>query len=268
MVIVWSSMEKPLPQPHPWMLSWEAKLFIHWCTNMAQQCSHKPSNVLNWHGWTWCWRFQGSQQQCFWDDKEQLGHQHGLHWTTSQERETRSCVSKLVFDAWEETVTVFNDKGPHCCGERWFGEFQDCARCSQCCGKGERENKICDTCQERSVLREYWGSCTQYDNIMLVGDGLRNTIITSARSVQDGYTTYSSATAGKWYSSFSFLLLLLTLIIHGSKIAMIAIVVAVSAMHVAVVVTWNHYMITLNMKNNFISILIVYISFKDNITFH
>ncbi|KAG5021145.1 hypothetical protein JHK87_017000 [Glycine soja] len=31
---------------------------------------------------------------------------------------------------------------------------------------------------------------------MLVGDGLRNTIITSARSVQDGYTTYSSATAG------------------------------------------------------------------------
>ncbi|KAI4323846.1 hypothetical protein L6164_023421 [Bauhinia variegata] len=34
------------------------------------------------------------------------------------------------------------------------------------------------------------------DNIMLIGDGMRNTIITGARSVQDGFTTYSSATAG------------------------------------------------------------------------
>ncbi|KAF1886609.1 hypothetical protein Lal_00045842 [Lupinus albus] len=34
------------------------------------------------------------------------------------------------------------------------------------------------------------------DNIMLVGDGMANTIITSSRSVQDGFTTYSSATAG------------------------------------------------------------------------
>ncbi|KAG5234453.1 pectinesterase/pectinesterase inhibitor [Salix suchowensis] len=34
------------------------------------------------------------------------------------------------------------------------------------------------------------------NNIWLVGDGLRNTIITSSRSVGAGYTTYSSATAG------------------------------------------------------------------------
>ncbi|KAK7259800.1 hypothetical protein RIF29_25415 [Crotalaria pallida] len=34
------------------------------------------------------------------------------------------------------------------------------------------------------------------DNIMLIGDGMANTIITSHRSVQDGFTTYSSATAG------------------------------------------------------------------------
>ncbi|KAK7251951.1 hypothetical protein RIF29_35580 [Crotalaria pallida] len=34
------------------------------------------------------------------------------------------------------------------------------------------------------------------DNIMLIGDGMANTIITSRRSVQDGFTTYSSATAG------------------------------------------------------------------------
>ncbi|XVE63905.1 hypothetical protein DITRI_Ditri07aG0058600 [Diplodiscus trichospermus] len=33
-------------------------------------------------------------------------------------------------------------------------------------------------------------------NIMLVGDGKKHTIITSNRSVQTGYTTYSSATAG------------------------------------------------------------------------
>ncbi|KAL1357869.1 probable pectinesterase/pectinesterase inhibitor 59 [Arachis hypogaea] len=34
------------------------------------------------------------------------------------------------------------------------------------------------------------------DNVMLVGDGMRNTIISGSRSSQDGYTTYSSATAG------------------------------------------------------------------------
>lgn len=34
------------------------------------------------------------------------------------------------------------------------------------------------------------------DNIMLFGDGMRNTIITSGRSVNAGFTTYSSATAG------------------------------------------------------------------------
>ncbi|KAL0843972.1 hypothetical protein Bca101_017218 [Brassica carinata] len=34
------------------------------------------------------------------------------------------------------------------------------------------------------------------DDIMLVGDGIGSTIITAGRSVKDGYTTYSSATAG------------------------------------------------------------------------
>ncbi|KAL5569964.1 hypothetical protein UlMin_026539 [Ulmus minor] len=34
------------------------------------------------------------------------------------------------------------------------------------------------------------------NNIMLLGDGLRKTIITGGRSVSGGYTTYSSATAG------------------------------------------------------------------------
>lgn len=49
---------------------------------------------------------------------------------------------------------------------------------------------------KKGVYRENIEVPVHNDNIMLVGDGLRNTIITSARSVQDGYTTYSSATAG------------------------------------------------------------------------
>ena len=38
---------------------------------------------------------------------------------------------------------------------------------------------------------------------MLVGDGPKRTIITSSRSVKTGYTTYSSATAGKKSLSLS-----------------------------------------------------------------
>lgn len=34
------------------------------------------------------------------------------------------------------------------------------------------------------------------DNLMIVGDGMRITIITSSRSGQDGFSTFSSATAG------------------------------------------------------------------------
>ena len=41
-----------------------------------------------------------------------------------------------------------------------------------------------------------------YNNdITLIGDGMRKTIITASRSVRSGYTTYNSATAGK-ISSF------------------------------------------------------------------
>lgn len=42
------------------------------------------------------------------------------------------------------------------------------------------------------------------NDIMLVGDGMRNTIITSSRSARSGYTTYSSATAGIFIPYFSF----------------------------------------------------------------
>lgn len=45
------------------------------------------------------------------------------------------------------------------------------------------------------------------NNIMLVGDGAKNTIITASRSVSAGYTTYNSATAGT-RTSLSLLLLL------------------------------------------------------------
>jgi pectinesterase len=58
---------------------------------------------------------------------------------------------------------------------------------------------------KKGVYRENIEVAVHNDNIMLVGDGMQNTIITSSRSVQGGFTTYSSATAGELYSSlFSF----------------------------------------------------------------
>ncbi|KAL3570242.1 hypothetical protein D5086_027491 [Populus alba] len=49
---------------------------------------------------------------------------------------------------------------------------------------------------KRGVYRENIEVGVNNNNIWLVGDGVRNTIITSSRSVGGGYTTYSSATAG------------------------------------------------------------------------
>ncbi|KAJ1384581.1 Pectinesterase, catalytic [Sesbania bispinosa] len=49
---------------------------------------------------------------------------------------------------------------------------------------------------KRGVYRENIEVDKTNDNIMLVGDGIRYTIITSGRSVKQGFTTYSSATAG------------------------------------------------------------------------
>lgn len=49
---------------------------------------------------------------------------------------------------------------------------------------------------KRGVYRENIEVGINNNNIMLIGDGLRSTIITSGRSVKAGYTTYSSATAG------------------------------------------------------------------------
>ncbi|CAJ1958605.1 unnamed protein product [Sphenostylis stenocarpa] len=49
---------------------------------------------------------------------------------------------------------------------------------------------------KKGVYKENIEVAVHNDNVMLVGDGLRNTVITSGRSVQQGYTTYSSATAG------------------------------------------------------------------------
>ncbi|XP_020540673.1 probable pectinesterase/pectinesterase inhibitor 60 isoform X2 [Jatropha curcas] len=49
---------------------------------------------------------------------------------------------------------------------------------------------------KRGVYRENIEVGVNNNNIWLIGDGMRNTIITSSRSVGAGYTTYSSATAG------------------------------------------------------------------------
>jgi pectinesterase len=61
---------------------------------------------------------------------------------------------------------------------------------------------------KKGVYKENIEVAVHNDNIMLIGDGMQNTIITSSRSVQGGYTTYSSATAGELYfiSCFMFLL--------------------------------------------------------------
>ncbi|CAH8383609.1 unnamed protein product [Eruca vesicaria subsp. sativa] len=49
---------------------------------------------------------------------------------------------------------------------------------------------------KRGVYEENINVRRDNNNIMLVGDGIGATIITGARSVKDGYTTYNSATAG------------------------------------------------------------------------
>ncbi|KAL2920481.1 putative pectinesterase/pectinesterase inhibitor 59 [Bienertia sinuspersici] len=49
---------------------------------------------------------------------------------------------------------------------------------------------------KRGVYRENIYVGPYNDDIMLIGDGMRHTIVTSSRSVRGGYTTYSSATAG------------------------------------------------------------------------
>ncbi|KAF5731078.1 pectinesterase/pectinesterase inhibitor 33-like [Tripterygium wilfordii] len=49
---------------------------------------------------------------------------------------------------------------------------------------------------KRGVYRENIEVGINNNNIVLVGDGMNNTIITGSRSVGGGYTTYSSATAG------------------------------------------------------------------------
>lgn len=55
---------------------------------------------------------------------------------------------------------------------------------------------------KKGVYRENIVVGKMNDNIMLVGDGSKNTVITSNRNVQAGFTTYSSATAGKFMAIF------------------------------------------------------------------
>ncbi|XP_010550793.1 PREDICTED: probable pectinesterase/pectinesterase inhibitor 33 [Tarenaya hassleriana] len=49
---------------------------------------------------------------------------------------------------------------------------------------------------KKGVYRENIEVGNDNDNVMLVGDGARTTIVTSGRSVRNGYTTYNSATGG------------------------------------------------------------------------
>lgn len=51
---------------------------------------------------------------------------------------------------------------------------------------------------KRGVYRENILISRTMTKVMLIGDGMRNTVITGSRSVAAGYTTYSSATVGKF----------------------------------------------------------------------
>ncbi|KAH0903200.1 hypothetical protein HID58_042703 [Brassica napus] len=70
--------------------------------------------------------------------------------------------------------------------------------CDKLRRKTENQVKIRNICEERENIEVG----NDNHNIMLVGDGERKTIITSARSVKGGYTTYNSATAGFGGQSF------------------------------------------------------------------
>uniref|UniRef100_A0A7N1A686 Pectinesterase n=1 Tax=Kalanchoe fedtschenkoi TaxID=63787 RepID=A0A7N1A686_KALFE len=49
---------------------------------------------------------------------------------------------------------------------------------------------------KRGIYRENVDVANNVNNVVLVGDGMKHTIITSSRSVKGGHTTYNSATAG------------------------------------------------------------------------
>ena len=51
---------------------------------------------------------------------------------------------------------------------------------------------------KRGVYRENIAISSTMNKVTLIGDGLRYTIVTGSRSVAGGYTTYSSATLGKY----------------------------------------------------------------------
>lgn len=59
---------------------------------------------------------------------------------------------------------------------------------------------------KRGVYRENIEVGNDNGNLMLVGDGMRFTVITSGRSVAAGFTTFSSATAGGYLSQPSIFL--------------------------------------------------------------
>lgn len=58
---------------------------------------------------------------------------------------------------------------------------------------------------KRGVYKENIAVGSNLNSIMLVGDGLKYTIITGSRSSAAGFTTYSSATAGNFFYTFLYI---------------------------------------------------------------
>lgn len=67
---------------------------------------------------------------------------------------------------------------------------------------------------KKGVYKENIAISAAMNKVMLIGDGLRYTIITDRRSVAGGYTTYSSATLGKYCTNLFLLFLLLFHLVH------------------------------------------------------
>ncbi|XP_039035443.1 probable pectinesterase/pectinesterase inhibitor 33 [Hibiscus syriacus] len=76
-----------------------------------------------------------------------------------------------------------------------FGNFRTVQAALNAAAKRKRTTRFI-IYVKRGVYRENIEVSTTNLNIMLIGEGMKRTIITGSRSVGSGYTTYSSATAG------------------------------------------------------------------------
>lgn len=99
--------------------------------------------------------------------------------------------------AWRANVVVAKDRS---------GQFTSIQAAINYAAKARRGHGRFIIYVKRGVYWENIEVGYNLNNIMLVGDGMRYTVISGSRSVARGFTTYSSATAGKILSVLHFML--------------------------------------------------------------